>query len=106
MPSGSVMLQGTADAHRAPWSCVGWHCWGGSSQHPYPAACSKGSTARMVPLPGMLLFPRSAFVSSVCGWNTSAKMSSVPYLQHIRVLLVPTQPPKIAPAEGKNTSLK
>lgn len=57
-------------------------------------------------LQGVLLFPGSAFVSSVCGWNTSAKMSSAPYLQHIRVLLVPTQPPKIAPAEGKNTSLK
>lgn len=79
---------------------------GGSSQHPYPAACGKGSTARMLLLPGVLLFPGSAFVSSVCGRNMSTKMSSVPYLQHIRVLLVPTQPPKIAPAEGKNTSLK
>lgn len=86
-----------------PWRAA---LLGGSSQHPYPAACSKGRASRMLLPLGVLLFPGSAFASSVCGWNTSAKMSSVPYLQHIRVLLVPTQPPKIALAEGKNTSLK
>lgn len=30
----------------------------GSLQHPYPAACRKGSTARMLLLPGVPLIPR------------------------------------------------
>lgn len=76
---------------------MGWHCWGKLAA-PLPCCLQQG--------PAALLFPGSAFVRGFCGCSTSAEMSSALYLHHILALLVPTQPPEIAPAEGKKTSLK
>lgn len=79
---------------------MGRHCW-----RKLTALLPQGPAAGGLPW-GAQQFPGSAFVHSVCGCSTSAKMSSAPYLQCIRVLSVPTRAPKIAPAEEKNTSLK
>lgn len=95
-PISDVRKLSDAVGHWELWNHLGQHCWGEAYGTSPLLPAERAAQPGCCCCQQCLQSPGSAFVSSVCGWNISVQMSSVPYLQHIWVPLVPTQPPKIA----------